>query len=570
VLWLFAAIHPVYLQSSPSRAELYRLAVSLLAPAAGLVLTAVAAQKLARMARNSRPVRWPPLALASAFTLVAATLIAFLVLERAPHIPDEITYLFDARTFAAGQRVSAPPPVPDAFPAPEWIEIEAGRAYGVFPPGWPLILSLGVLAGAPWLTNALLGAIAILLIARLGRRTSGTGTGNGASPPAAWLAAMSPFLLFLTASYMAHPAALLWTTLALTSYLSLACERPGLGSGLVLAIAAAFLFLTRPIEALALLIAIMADVLRSGRSSLAAGSPPSRSSRSSRSRAGVALLVLAAGLAVGTAATLADNARLTGAPLVPPVNRYFDTQVGPGSNRLGFGSDIGHTWDASPPGHTPLEATWNLCLNLAHLNRHLLGWPAGSLVLVLIFLLGARKTRGERLLLFHAAATLLLYSLYWYHGVAFGPRFLTSLIPGLVLFTWRGANLLASWLATQHPEEDWERWVRLGVAFSIACAIGLYVPVKAVAEYRGLRGIDGVLLRQAEAAATPALIFVEGPRAPDYTGLYFLNAPDYRGPRVVALSRGPAGDQEVAAAYPGRTPRILTRHSGVRDEGGRH
>jgi hypothetical protein len=179
---------------------------------------------------------------------------------------------------------------------------------------------------------------------------------------------------------MAHPAAIRWTAVALAACSGLAGGSGGSATrrsrALVLALAAALLLLTRPIEAAALGAAVAAEALIA------------------RPRGRLGLIALAAGLAAGGALLALDHARLTGSPLVPPATRYFDTHVHPGANRLGFGPDIGLTWDGSPPGHSPLEALWNLRLNLEQLGRHLLGWPAGSLAWSTCW----RRGRAARLL----------------------------------------------------------------------------------------------------------------------------------------------------------------------------
>lgn len=536
LLWIFATVHPVH-PDRLTRTELYRVATSFLAPLSGLVLTVAAALCLSRLRRRPWP-RIPSPMIAAAALLAGATLIGALVLEHAPHIPDEIAYLFDARSLASGRRMAAPPPVEAAFPPPEWIEVKPDGAHGVFPIGWPLLLALGTLAGVPWLVNPLIAGGTALTTARLCGGTA-NGGGDGARHATAWLLAVSPFVLFLGGSFMAHSAAMLWTALTLSAYLAHR-ERPTLASTIILPIAGAMLLLTRPIDALAMLAAALVHAwpFRDGR-------PRSAN-----------LLLLLVGLAVGSALTLLDNARLTGSALVPPVNRYFDNHFHSGANRLGFGPEVGLTWDFSPAGHSLPEAVWNLRLNLEQMNRHFLGWPSGSLLLALLYLLGSRKTRGEKLLLAHAAATIVLYGLYWYHGVAFGPRFLATLAPGLAVFTRRGASEMRSWLA-RHGLDD--GWLGAGIAFSIASALALYVPIKALAEYRDLRGTDGTLLRAATALSAPALILVDGPRWPDYDGLYFLNSPDYRGQRVIALHRGAALDGQVLAAYPNRPACILRR-----------
>jgi len=575
LLWLLAASHvPV----GASGTELYRLIASLLAPLAGLVATIGAASILVPgAASRGLPSTWssgarrfstPLIVLAAVFATAGAVLISHLAFGRAPHIQDEVAYLFDARVFAAGRRFAAPPPIPDAFPAPDWIEIEADRAYGVFPPGWPRLLALGVQARQPGLVNPIAAALSVLLAAGLAALAAPRRVGTPPAPSGplahsttatamstAWLVATSPFFLVLAASTMAHTAATLWTTCALLFYAmraGMAGEdphaglRPALTPGLVSGLAAALLLLTRPIEAVALFAAACADAALARRG------------------AWRALSWLALGFAAGTILLGADQAAVTGSPWVPPVERYFERHFAPATNRLGFGPDVGLIWDGGTPGHSPGEALRNLGRNLESLNRHLGGWPAGSLALLLAFLCGARKTRLERLLLLHAASVVILYTLYWYHGLALGPRFLASLTPALSLFTWRGAARTGAWLESTWPGQNLAARVKAALVVSVVCGLAIYLPLKVKTEYRGLRGVDDEILHEVEAAPAPALVFVRGSRWPDLASAYFLNAPDFRGPRVVALSRGPALDRVVAAAYPAHGACIVERRAAVR------
>ena len=52
--------------------------------------------------------------------------------------------------------------------------------------------------------------------------------------------------------------------------------------------------------------------------------------------------------------------------------------------------------------------------------------------------------------------------------------------------------------------------------------------------------------------SAPGLYFVDGSIWPDYASLYFLNAPDFNGPRVVAMARSAELDSAVTKLYPGR------------------
>ena len=556
LLWAWIVTPPWENTASPLRAG-YGVLAGTLAPLAGLWWTVGAA----RWARGllALPPRAPRVAGAALTALGIALVLGSLVLEHAPHVPDEVAYLFDARTLASGHRFASPPPVQEAFPPPDWIEVEANRAYGVFPIGWPLILAAGVKLGAPWLVNAVLAAALVLVMAWLARGARETakdpGAGTSAAPtPAstAWLAAVSPFLLFLGAGFMAHPAAMLAAGVVLAGTLELErhTQAPNPARSIirvaaVLVLGAAALVLIRPAEAAALALALAWDAVAERRRAPA--------------RRRLLLLALLVGFGMGGILLLADQARVTGDPLLPPVSRYFEQHLGAGRNRLGFGSDIGLDWDGTAPGHTPGEALTNLWRNLHALDRHLFGWPAGSLLLPLIGILAGRFGRAGRLLARHGLLIVGLYALYWYHGIAYGPRFLSALVPGLVIFTWRGAAHLTAWLEQVPSLPDPARLVRAAIVVSIAAAIAIYLPMIAWVEFRHLRGVDGRLRRMVEATPAPALCFVSGPTWPDFASLYDLNAPDFHQPRVVALARGAESDSSLARLYPGHVPRSIPR-----------
>jgi hypothetical protein len=123
------------------------------------------------------------------------------VLQRFPNSGDEYASLFQAWTYAAGRFWNTAPPLPEFFET-NYISVDRGRAFGVFPPGWPLVLAGAARVGiAGWLVNPALGALTIWLVYLIGRRLDGAREGL----VAAALVAVSPFFLFNTASYFAHP-----------------------------------------------------------------------------------------------------------------------------------------------------------------------------------------------------------------------------------------------------------------------------------------------------------------------------------------------------------------------------
>jgi hypothetical protein len=134
--------------------------------------------------------------------LVTLAIVAInrIVLLNFPNSGDEYVYLYQAQTMAAGRLWNEAPPSPDIF-ALNYLIQESGRAFGSFPPGWPLALALALRLGVPVsLVNPLLGTLTIGLVWALGTRLY--------SPRAGVLAAMlvlvSPFFLFNAASYFSH------------------------------------------------------------------------------------------------------------------------------------------------------------------------------------------------------------------------------------------------------------------------------------------------------------------------------------------------------------------------------
>ena len=139
-------------------------------------------------------------ALLAVASLLVSLAIGTVVLQWFPNSGDEYASLFQAWTYAAGRLWDAAPPVPEFFET-NYVYMAEGRAFGVFPPGWPLVLAGAMRAGVPdWMVNPFLGAITIWLVYLLGRRLDGVPEGL----VAASLVAISPFFLFNAASYFAH------------------------------------------------------------------------------------------------------------------------------------------------------------------------------------------------------------------------------------------------------------------------------------------------------------------------------------------------------------------------------
>ncbi|MCX7624285.1 MAG: hypothetical protein N2Z82_11135, partial [Thermomicrobium sp.] len=343
-----------------------------------------------------------------------------------------MAYLFQAATIARGHLVASAPPVPDAFAIP-FVIVRDGLWFGKYPPGYPLILALGILVGYPALVNALAAGASILLVFTLASRIYGFATGA----LAATLLAVSPFFLLQSASFMAHPVCLL-STLVFTLSFAVTLHRPTLSYALAGALALAMLVLARPLSALGVAAPFVVWSLW-------------RLWRYSAWRP-VGLLYASGGM-LGCAALLAYNLLTTGDPLV------FGYELWWPFDKVGFGTGI------SPDGtHTVAEGLLNTRYNLRLLEQVLYGWPGRLDLLPALLAVTAavgrlllwpllRDVRRPELptdlawdLALAAQATTLVavHIAYWTAGQMYGPRYYFEALGAVAVLTARGSLAAAA------------------------------------------------------------------------------------------------------------------------------
>ncbi len=104
--------------------------------------------------------------------IALSTLLSGLYFRFAVHGCDTASYLFQAKLFACGKlSVEAPPEY--SFSSSPHINILNGKWYSKYPFGNALMLTLGILVGAPWLIPALVTGFALLLLYLIVRETYG-------------------------------------------------------------------------------------------------------------------------------------------------------------------------------------------------------------------------------------------------------------------------------------------------------------------------------------------------------------------------------------------------------------
>lgn len=456
---------------------------------------------------------------------VCALLVAFTagtlnlaVYENHPHIADELAFLLQGRMLAEGRLTIAPPAVPAAFPIDLFVQ-GSKEWYPCTLPGYPLLLAVGFLLGAPWLVNALLAGANIVLAQRLFLRLMEPGPASMAT----LLLAVSPWNLFLAMSFMGHTSALSFLLLML-----LAMERSLRQGGWIWmslsGLALGGLWSIRMLDGSAIAVAAGLFLLV-------------------RTRRLAPALAFTAGFAPVALAMLAYNARLTGKALYSPLSYYFDSVYHPGINSLGFGPNRGLHWPFDPfPGHGPADAAVNAVLNLFQLNTELYAWAGGSLALLILCLLRKRWDRIDWSLLALAAFLPAVYLFYWFSGGPdFGPRYWHLSILPLVAWT---ARLLHG-----------QGWNAVAV-IAMAVALVTFLPWRALDKYKGYLDMRPELKRMRFDAGGPALVLIRGRLHPSFSSAANLNQLDFQGPVVFAWDGDEPTRKALLAAYPGR--RVFT------------
>jgi hypothetical protein len=412
-LWAAASVLPVAAWTGVVPVSVYGDAwglwatsalVAVLGTALALVLTRGAIGGWLRRA-GRRCLRVPaPVFVAVAGAVAAAEAIAVAVwcFARNPQSVDAWVQYFQARIFLSGSLVAPAPPSIAHF-ATLHAAIDEHGWFSHFPPVHPALLAVGLAAGAAWLVTPVLAALLPWAVHRLGRRTGD----ERIARTAAALVCCSPFVAAMDASAMNHLPAALVVALALAAALDVARTGPraaaafgalvGLGLGL------------RPLDA-ALLGAVGAPLVVAG-----------------------GLRACVAGAAAGAVAllpTLAYNAATTGDPLT-----FTYAAVWGDGLRLGLGHAV--PWGEAL---TLGRAVGNTAADAHRLNIHLLEWPLPVTALAAAGLAAARP--AARPALRSAAGYLLLLVgalfFYFHRDTLYGPRFLFSAVPPLVVLVAAG------------------------------------------------------------------------------------------------------------------------------------
>jgi hypothetical protein len=340
-------------------------------------------------------------------------------LHAGPRIIDATTYLAQARALAEGSFTASIPMPSASFRGRFFLFTPDRHIGGIFPPGYPLLLSLGVRLGAPMVIGPLLaGAIAVVTqwLATECLRNEPLAERDKATlaQAASAFSLVSAALRYHTADTMSHGLVALASAVCLASAMRGRAEPKArwiVMSGLALSV----IVCTRPLSAAPPLLGVF--LLQ-------------RHLRSPRAALGLGFAMLP-----GVGFLLAQQHALTGHAFASPQKLYYAVSDGPADCfRYGFGQGIGCVFEHEDFVRTRLSQGFGakaaVITTLSRLRHHLTDIDNAEPLVVLV-IIGLRKSPWARALAWVLAAQVLVYAPFYFDGnyPGGGARFFADVLP---------------------------------------------------------------------------------------------------------------------------------------------
>jgi len=407
------------------------------------------------------------------------------------------------------------------------------------------MLALGVLVGAAWLVNPVLGGLNVLLAYALAQELYD----RRAARLTALLLCFSPWHVLMAMNFMPHTFTLtcaLGAAVAVTRARRSDKTKRACGWALLGGVAAGMVGLIRPLEGLVVAGLIGLWVIGVGGRRLKIS--------------GMAAFAL--GLIAVGAAVMPYNKLLTGSPTKFPIMAYTDKYYGPKTNALGFGPERGLGWALDPyPGHGLRDVLVNSNLNLTSINIELFGWSMGSLLFIALLVFAGQARGRDYLMLATIAAVFVAHIFYWFSGGPdFGARYWYLMIIPCVALTVRRIQFLEEKL-NHGPAGFTGDGARVIISVLSLCALTLvnYFPWRAIDKYHHylrMRPDIHYLARQYNFGKS--LVLIRGERFPDYESAAVYNPLDLRAAAPVYVwDRSPEVRAKALNAYADRTVWII-------------
>lgn len=506
--------------------------------------------------------------LALLFCLLAFITTAWIsrsVFENLPHLEDEYAYVWQADLIAFDHELKITSPAcPSCFLVPFVVDYQGDR-FGKYPPGWPVVLAMGIAVGARDLVNPFLAAVSLWLIYQLGKKLLGSWVGL----MAALLTLTSPFFLMNSSVLLSHPLSLflsLTFSLAWLDTFPIITKQPEpivkekkkkIPQGLTASVAGlslGLLILTRPLTALG----VGLPFIIHGLWLFWHGQAQTRR-----------ILIVIGGIPLLFCGIFfLWQFALTGNLLLDPYTLWWPY------DKIGYGKGFGDTVS----GNNIPQILSNIFYSLKSGASDLFGWGMFSAIFVPFGLWSIRRHSRTWLVCAIPLSLIIVYTSYWIGSTLFGPRYYYEGLPAFAILSAAGI----AWLlgipfsdqkeTTYHfsipnfnklplSESSW-KGIRAIIVLTvlgvfISSSIIFYDPVR----IGGLKNlyevsqtpIDTFLTLHSQ-NKTPALVIVTTSSTwISYGVLLNLETPDLSSPYIFIINSGKSLNQQVIDAFPNRS-----------------
>lgn len=382
-------------------------------------------------------------------TFILTNICSYFIFERVPHVQDNIDQLFHAKIFLKGHLTVPSHEHKEFFDFTH--NINNGRWYSEYPPGHTFMLMLGLLIGAPWIINPLLGSASVVLLYFIGKELFDEKTGR----LAALLGILSPFIIIMSSGFFSHVTALFFTAL-FTLFFAKTVKKGGyyypLIAGLSLGICLNARILTAVGMGLPYAFYAVYLMFRNRRRYIAR------------------FIIMLLGFLIMVGVLGCFNYLTNGDPLLTGYEVLWGKDHNPGFGHSGWGAP-----------HTPKKGLIQNLNNLNALSKYLFEWCIPCTFFVMLFFAGGRRTKWDYLLIGSAFSLSFVHFFYWYQGWCFGPRFMYESTCPLILLTARGILHTPDIMKEKFQAASSRGEIRyvsaLIVGFCILVAVSINVPV---------------------------------------------------------------------------------------------
>lgn len=174
--------------------------------------------------------------------------IAYLPFHNYPYCMDEYNYLYQAKIFSQGKLFIKVPEIFEPF-REQYMVLKDDKLFTKYPPGFPLILSIGVLLNTTGLINPLIATITLIILYSFLKSFLGPKYGL----LSVILMSTTPYFIGYSASYFSQSTALLMTTLIFFLVRKYEVTSKDLYLPLI-GLVAGYSFLTRPLDSFCVLV----------------------------------------------------------------------------------------------------------------------------------------------------------------------------------------------------------------------------------------------------------------------------------------------------------------------------